>query len=81
MDKPSAMAHQEIYVEWINLVFGPVFKKYLEVNDFSLQVFLVFDNTTCHLPNLEDDIFEKFIFIKILYLPPNTTPIVQSIIQ
>ncbi|GBM85363.1 hypothetical protein AVEN_91068-1 [Araneus ventricosus] len=42
-----------------------------------MQALLVLDNAPAHPPNLEDDILEEFKFIKVLYLPPNTTPILQ----
>lgn len=50
------------------MVFGPNVKKYLQENNLSLEAYLA------HTPYLEDDIFEYFKFIMILYLPPDTTP-------
>lgn len=46
-----------------------------------MQALLVLDNAPAHPPNLEDDILEEFKFIKVLYLPPNTTPILQPMDQ
>ncbi|GBM25870.1 Tigger transposable element-derived protein 1 [Araneus ventricosus] len=45
------------------------------------QALLVLDNAPAHPPNLEDDILEEFKFIKVLYLPPNTTPVLQPMDQ
>ena len=78
---PKAWVTREFFVEWVNMVFGPAVKKYLEVNELPLQALLVLHNATCHLLNLEDDILEEFNFIKVLYLPPNTTPILQPMNQ
>lgn len=50
-------------VEWINLALGPSFKKYIQ--EYNLH--------------LKDDLREEFKFIKVLYLPSNTTPMLQVI--
>ena len=68
-------------MEWVNLVFGPSVKKYLQENNLPLQALLVLDSAPAHPPNLEDDILEEFKFIQVLYLPPNTTPILQPMDQ
>ncbi|XP_061746133.1 tigger transposable element-derived protein 1-like [Nerophis ophidion] len=72
-----AWVTKQFFVEWLNLVFGPDVKKYLQENNLPLQALLVLDNAPAHLPNLEDDILEEFKFIKIIYLPVNVTPILQ----
>ena len=69
------------FTEWINLVFGPTVKKYFLENNLPLKALLVLDNTPAHPPNLEKDILGEFSFIQILYLPPNTTPILQPMDQ
>ncbi|GIX93547.1 hypothetical protein CDAR_32571 [Caerostris darwini] len=69
------------FVEWVNLVFGPTVKKYLQENNLPVQALLILDNAPAHPPNLEDDILEELKFIKVLYLPPNTTPILQPMDQ
>ncbi|BFZ15078.1 hypothetical protein BsWGS_18117 [Bradybaena similaris] len=73
----KACVTRQFFVEWINLVFGPSVKRYLEVNNLSLKSLLILDNAPAHPSGLEDDILEDFSFIKVLYLPPNTTPILQ----
>ncbi|XP_035210407.1 tigger transposable element-derived protein 1-like [Stegodyphus dumicola] len=50
-------------------------------NNLPKQALLILDNAPAHPPNLEDDLLEEFKFIKVLYLPPNTTPILQPMDQ
>ena len=69
------------FVEWVNQVFGPAVKKYLQENNLPLKCLLCLDNAPAHPPGLEDDILDEFKFIKVLYLPPNTTPILQPMDQ
>ncbi|GBN81232.1 Tigger transposable element-derived protein 1 [Araneus ventricosus] len=78
---PKAWVTSQFFVQWVNLVFGPSVKKYLQENNLPMQALLVLDNAPAHPPNLEDDILEEFKFIKVLYLPPNTTPILQPMDQ
>uniref|UniRef100_UPI00358F0D9F tigger transposable element-derived protein 1-like isoform X2 n=1 Tax=Myxine glutinosa TaxID=7769 RepID=UPI00358F0D9F len=77
----KAWVTRQFFVEWVNLVFGPAIKKYLLENNLPLQALLVLDNAPAHPPNLEDDILEEFKYIKVLYLPANTTPILQPMDQ
>ena len=63
------------------LVFRSCRKKYLEENKLPLKCLLVLDNAPAHPPGLEDDILPEFSFIKVLYLPPNTTPLLQPMGQ
>lgn len=46
-----------------------------------MKCLLILDNAPAHPPGLEDDILDKFKFIKVLYLLPNTTSILQPIDQ
>ncbi|UYV78607.1 hypothetical protein LAZ67_16002133 [Cordylochernes scorpioides] len=78
---PKAWVTRKFFVEWVNLVFGPTIKKYLQENNLPVQALLILDNAPAHPPNLEDDILDELKFIKVLYLPPNTTPILQPMDQ
>ncbi|PNF34534.1 hypothetical protein B7P43_G10746 [Cryptotermes secundus] len=44
-----------------------------------LHVLLVMDNAPAHPPDLQDDLLEEFKFIKIQFLPPNTTLLLQPL--
>ncbi|XP_068237203.1 tigger transposable element-derived protein 1-like [Palaemon carinicauda] len=46
-----------------------------------LLFLLCWDNAPAHPQGLEDDIIDQFNFIRVLYLPPNTTPILQPVDQ
>ncbi|XP_035221717.1 tigger transposable element-derived protein 1-like [Stegodyphus dumicola] len=59
----------------------PTLKKYLEENGLPLKCLLVLDNAPAHPPGLEEQIHPDFDFIKLLYLPPNTTSILQPMDQ
>ncbi|GBO43886.1 Tigger transposable element-derived protein 1 [Araneus ventricosus] len=78
---PKAWVTRQFFVQWVNLVFGPSVKKYLQENNLPMQALLVLDNAPAHPPNLEDGILEEFKFINVLYLLPNTTPILQPMHQ
>ncbi|XP_039624723.1 tigger transposable element-derived protein 1-like [Polypterus senegalus] len=78
---PRAWVTRQFFVEWVNLVIGHEVKKYLQENNLPLQALLILDNAPAHPPNLEEDILEEFRFINVLYLPPNTTPILQPMDQ
>lgn len=75
--KYKGKGNQAVLCEVGELVFGLDVKKYLQENNLLLEAFIVLDNLPAHSPNLKDDILEGFKFIKVLYLPPNTTTILQ----
>ncbi|GFS93897.1 tigger transposable element-derived protein 1 [Nephila pilipes] len=68
---------RQFFIEWMNIVFGPSVKKYLIDNGLPLKCVLLLDNAPAHPPGLEDDLLDEFKFIKIVYLPPNTTSTLQ----
>ncbi|CAH2327822.1 tigger transposable element-derived 1-like [Pelobates cultripes] len=67
--------------KWVNAVFGPAVKRYLVHNNLPLKAMLLMDNAPAHPPGLEEDLLEDFNFIKVMFFPPNTTPLVQPMDQ
>ncbi|XP_067947244.1 tigger transposable element-derived protein 1-like [Watersipora subatra] len=47
----------------------------------SMKCLLILDNAPGHPPGLEENIFDEYKFIKVFYLPPNTTPLLQPMDQ
>ena len=77
----KAWLTRQLFVEWMNIVFGPSVKKYLTDNSLPLKCVLLLDNAPGHPPELEDDLLDEFKFIKVVYLPANTTSILQPMDQ
>ena len=76
----KAWLTSQICTEWVHEVFGPAVKKYLEEKKLPLRCCLLMDNAPAHPPGLED-LTEEFDFIKIKFLPANTTPLLQPMDQ
>lgn len=68
---------QDIFVAWINEVYGPQVHTFLKKNDLSMKTLLILSNFPRHPSNIYDEILGNFKFIKVLYLPLNTIPILQ----
>ncbi|PNF40558.1 hypothetical protein B7P43_G07603 [Cryptotermes secundus] len=77
----KASVTHDLFTDWINEVFGPSVKKYLLEINLPLHVLLVMDNAPAHPPDLQDDLHDEFKFIKIQFLPPNTTLLLQPMDQ
>ncbi|XP_069188784.1 tigger transposable element-derived protein 1-like [Procambarus clarkii] len=69
------------FTEWINDVFGPSVRKYLEEKQLPLKALLVLDNAPAHPPQMRDELYPENQFITIKFLPPNTTPLLQPMDQ
>ena len=54
-------------------------KKYLQEKKLPLRALLLLDNAPVHPPGLEEDLLEEFQFIKVTFLPPNTTPLLWQL--
>ncbi|KAJ7329940.1 hypothetical protein JRQ81_016114 [Phrynocephalus forsythii] len=70
-----------LLMEWVNQVFGPTVKQHLAEKNLPLKPVLLRDNAPAHPPGLEEDLVEEFSFIQIIFLPPNTTPLIQPMDQ
>ncbi|XP_070610302.1 tigger transposable element-derived protein 1-like [Erythrolamprus reginae] len=76
-----AWVTRQFFVDWVNLVCGPTVKKYLLSNKLPLRALLLLDNAPGHPPALQEDILQEFQFVKVFFLPPNTTSILQPMDQ
>nr|XP_057925930.1 tigger transposable element-derived protein 1-like [Doryrhamphus excisus] len=77
----KAWVTSHIFIEWVNEEFGPSVKKYLLENNLPLKCLLVMDDAPAHPPGLEDQLLEEFNFITVMFLPPNTAPLIQPMDQ
>nr|XP_053647227.1 tigger transposable element-derived protein 1-like isoform X3 [Cherax quadricarinatus] len=77
----KAWVTKQIFIEWVNEVFGPSVKKYLLKNQLPLKCLLLMDSAPAHPPGLEDHLLEEFSFITVKFFPPNTTPLIQPMDQ
>ncbi|XP_039608453.1 tigger transposable element-derived protein 1-like isoform X1 [Polypterus senegalus] len=66
-----------LFLEWLHKAFAPTVKRYLKANNLPEKCLLLMDNAPAHPPNLVDDMVEEYNFIKVMLLPPNTTPLLQ----
>jgi len=62
-------------------VFGPTVSDYLREKDLPLKVLLVMDIAPAHPPNLMEELPDELSFIKVHFLPPNVTPLLQPMDQ
>ena len=77
----NAWVTRLLFIEWINKVFSPAVKRYLQEKNLPLKCWLVLDNAPAHPPGFKEDLLEEFKFIKIQFFPPNTTPLIQPMDQ
>ncbi|XP_068232090.1 tigger transposable element-derived protein 1-like [Palaemon carinicauda] len=77
----KAWLTRQYFTEWVHEVFAPAVKRNLEEKKLLLCYLLVMDNAPALHPGLEDDLTDEFDFIKIKFLPPNTTPLLQPMNQ
>nr|XP_033794861.1 tigger transposable element-derived protein 1-like [Geotrypetes seraphini] len=77
----KAWVTQVIFNEWILETFAPAVKKFLLEKELPLKALLILDNAPAHPKDLEEILQENYPFIKVQYLPPNTTSIIQPMDQ
>jgi hypothetical protein len=77
----KAWVTRSLFTRWMMEVFGPTVKKYLREENLPEKAVLLLDNAPGHPPDLEEDLEAEFNFIKIKFLPANTTSILQPMDQ
>ncbi|XP_060697366.1 tigger transposable element-derived protein 1-like [Hemiscyllium ocellatum] len=77
----KAWVTRQFFTKWIHEEFDPAVKAYLEENNLPLKALLVMDNAPSSPPGLEEDLVGKYSFIKVKFLSPNTTPLIQPMDQ
>ena len=77
----KAWITRQFFTEWIHEDFAPLVKAYLQQKNIPIKALLVLDNAPAHPAGLENDLLGEYSFIKIKYLPPNTTPLIQPMDQ
>ena len=69
----KAWVTQENFREWFNEYFAPFIEKYNESEGLENKALLILDNCTGHADNVNAD----FPNIEVVFLPPNTTSLLQ----
>jgi hypothetical protein len=68
-----------IFQQWFISSFSPAVQRYCEENDLQPRAMLVLDNAPDHPENL--DSLLSLLPVKVVFLPPNTTLLIQSMDQ
>ncbi|XP_066977870.1 tigger transposable element-derived protein 1-like [Macrobrachium rosenbergii] len=77
----KAFVTTQIFREWICEVFAPCVKKYLEENNLPLKALLILDNAPAHPQDMEYELADEFSWLKIKFLPPRITSLIQPMDQ
>nr|XP_020633897.1 tigger transposable element-derived protein 1-like isoform X5 [Pogona vitticeps] len=72
---------RQLFMEWFYEVFAPTVKRYLSDNQLPERCLLLMDNAPAHPPSLMDGLDNEYHFIRVRFLPPNTTPFLQPMNQ
>ena len=69
-------------MDWMHDVFAPTVRNYLEEKGLPVKCLLILDNGPAHPPSLlMDELQGDLEFIKVKFLPPNTSPLLQPMDQ
>ncbi|GFY04232.1 tigger transposable element-derived protein 1 [Trichonephila clavipes] len=74
MANPKAWMTTAIFTEWFNNCFVPEVEAYMKEKSLDLKVLLIVDNAASH-PQLENP------NVQLVFLPPNTTSLIQPLDQ
>jgi len=69
----------QLFNQWLKDHFVPDVTTYLTDKNKDVKILLLLDNATSH--KSDDEISEQFPFLRIEFLPPNTTSLIQPMDQ
>ena len=73
----AAWMTKKIFTDWFTTYFAPIVEKNNKEKNLDNKAILILDNATSHSANLKD----IYPHIDVIYLPPNTTSILQPMDQ
>ena len=73
----KAWVRKAVFEDWFMTYFCPTVKKYCKENNLSFKILLILDNAPGHPASL-GDLCEN---VKVIFLPPNTTSLIQPMDQ
>ncbi|KAF7253304.1 LIM and senescent cell antigen-like-containing domain protein 2 [Varanus komodoensis] len=76
-----AWVTRKLFMEWLHEVFAPTVQKYVSDSQLPERCLLLMDNAPAHPPALVDDMDAEYDFIKVKFLPHNTTALLQPMNQ
>nr|XP_053643175.1 tigger transposable element-derived protein 1-like [Cherax quadricarinatus]XP_053643176.1 tigger transposable element-derived protein 1-like [Cherax quadricarinatus]XP_053643177.1 tigger transposable element-derived protein 1-like [Cherax quadricarinatus]XP_053643178.1 tigger transposable element-derived protein 1-like [Cherax quadricarinatus] len=72
---------RDLFYDWLHHAFAPTVKNYLMEKKLDLKCLLVLDSAPGHPSDLAERLSRDMSFIKVKFLPPNTTPLLQPMDQ
>jgi hypothetical protein len=70
---------QDVFTNWYTDYFCPRLHRYCDENNYSRRALLLLDNAPGHPPNIGK--IRRNADVKVEYLPPNTTSLLQLLDQ
>ncbi|XP_030435481.1 tigger transposable element-derived protein 1-like [Gopherus evgoodei] len=74
---PNVWVNKNIFEDWFNYHFVPSVRDYCSKNNLAFKTLLILDNAPGHPPSLDD----MHLDIQVVFLPPNTTSLLQPMDQ
>lgn len=70
----KALVMRQFFIEWMNEVFGPSGKKYLQEKELPLTALLIVGSAPAHSLGSEDNLLEECSFLTVKILPLTQLP-------
>ncbi|XP_065436021.1 tigger transposable element-derived protein 1-like isoform X2 [Chrysemys picta bellii] len=74
---PNVWVNKNIFEDWFNYHFVPSVRDYCSKNNLAFKALLILNNSPGHPPSLDD----MHPDIQVVFLPPNTTSLLQPVDQ